>query len=161
MTSSSSEPLIVCYDGSPHAKQAVEYAGRMFPGGFALVLTVWQPTAGLGSLAWSGAIDRMDDFAALDRSAADNAGRVAEEGAELARRAGLDAQPLAAETAGPIWKEVVDLADQHDAAMIIVGSRGHSTLASILLGSVSNAVVHHATRATLVVHGQDPEPAPS
>jgi len=153
MTSSPAHPLILCYDGSPHARRAIDFAARMFHGGFALVLTVWQPTAGLGSLAWSGALETMDDYVAIDRSAAENAGHIADEGVDIARRAGLDAKPLAIESTGPIWKTIVDTADTHDGVMIVVGSRGHTTIASILLGSVSNAVVHHAEQPTLVVHG--------
>lgn len=155
MTSSASHPLIICYDGSPHAKDAIKYAAGMFPGGFALVVTVWQPTAGLGSLAWAGALDSMDGYVEMDRSAAENAGRVAEEGVDFARRAGLGAKPLAVESDGPIWKTIVDIADTHQAAMIVMGSRGHSTFASFLLGSVSNAVVHHANQPTLVIHRHD------
>ena len=38
--------------------------------------------------------------------------------------------------------------------MIVLGSRGLGGIKSFVLGSVSSAVVHHATRPTLVVrHG--------
>lgn len=162
MTSSPSQPLMLCYDGSQHAKHAVAYAAGMFPGGHALVVTAWQPTVELGSLAWSGALERMDTFGEMDRAVAENAGRLAADGAELARRAGLVAEPLVVEAVGPVWKTLVDVADRRDAVMIIMGSRGRATLASILLGSVSNAVVHHAGQPTLVVHGgEEDEDAPT
>jgi nucleotide-binding universal stress UspA family protein len=157
MTAASSHPLIICYDGSSHAKHAIDYAARMFPGGFALVVTVWQPTAGLGSLAWAGALDSMGGYVQMDRSAAENAGRIAQEGVEIARRAGLGAKPLAVESAGPIWKTIVDIASTHQGTMIVMGSRGHSSFASILLGSVSNAVLHHADRPTLVIPARENE----
>jgi nucleotide-binding universal stress UspA family protein len=35
---------------------------------------------------------------------------------------------------------------------IVLGSRGLTGLRSVLLGSVSTAVVHHADRPTLVIH---------
>src|SRR4051794_12319086 len=38
-------PLLLCYDGSEHARDAVERAGSLFAGRDAVVLTVWQPTA--------------------------------------------------------------------------------------------------------------------
>jgi nucleotide-binding universal stress UspA family protein len=160
MTSSASHPLILCYDGSSHAKHAVEYAAGMFPDGFALVVTVWQPTAGLGSLAWAGALETMAGYVEMDRAAAEHAGRIAQEGVDIARRAGLVAAPLAVESAGPIWKAIVDIADTHQGVMIVMGSRGHSTFASILLGSVSNAVVHHADQPTLVIHRRDDAEGP-
>ena len=48
---------------------------------------------------------------------------------------------------------LIDMAK--DAEMIVVGSRGHSALGS-LLGSVSAGLVQHAHRAVAVIHDEDP-----
>jgi nucleotide-binding universal stress UspA family protein len=116
-------------------------------------LTVWQPTAALGSFSWEGQAAGMVDFVELDRAGAEDAGRIAEEGVRLAREAGLEAEPLAIKAAGPVWKTIVETADAQEAAAIVMGSRGLTGVRSMLLGSVSSAVVHHADRPTLVVHG--------
>ena len=79
-------------------------------------------------------------------------GRVADEGVRIAREAGFEAEPLAIKATGPVWKTIVETADRHDAAAIVIGSRGLTGVRSMLLGSVSSAVVHHADRPTLVVH---------
>lgn len=150
-TSTADGPLVLCYDGSEDARHAVQRAGALFAGDHVLVLTVWQPPGGLGSFAWSGATESMDDFVEIDRSAAELAGRVAREGASIAQAAGLDAEPVAVKATGSIWTTIVEIADRHDAATIIMGSRGLTGLRSRLLGSVSSAVVHHADRPTLVV----------
>ncbi|HYT25970.1 MAG TPA: universal stress protein [Actinomycetota bacterium] len=42
-------------------------------------------------------------------------------------------------------------AQQHEAEMIVVGSRGHTATQRLLLGSVSTRLVHHADRPVLVV----------
>jgi nucleotide-binding universal stress UspA family protein len=145
-------PLLVCYDGSEDAKHAIGCAGGLFGARHVLVLTIWQPAAGLGGFAWSSAMLPMVDFVELDRAATEEAGRVAKEGARIASDAGLDAEPVAVKATEPVWKTIIEIADSHDAAVIVVGSRGVTRVHSMLLGSVSGAVVHHAERPTLVVH---------
>jgi nucleotide-binding universal stress UspA family protein len=154
MFTSRTDALILCYDGSGDAKHAIERAGLLFRGGHAVVLTVWQPTSGLGSFAWSGATAGMVNFVELDRAAADDGGRIAEEGVRIAREAGLEAEPIAIKATGSVWETIIEIADRHQAALIVMGSRGLTGLRSILLGSVSSAVVHHADRPTLVVPPQ-------
>jgi nucleotide-binding universal stress UspA family protein len=75
-----------------------------------------------------------------------------ERGGRIAKQAGLVAEPVAIEATGPVWKTILEAADHHDAATIVMGSRGLTGVRSILLGSVSRAVVHHADRPTLVTH---------
>jgi nucleotide-binding universal stress UspA family protein len=149
--SSANGPLILCYDGSEDARHAIRRAGKLFAGRRARVVTVWQPTAAPGSLGFAGETAGMVDLFELDRAAA-KAGRcVAEEGAGLAREAGLLAEPVAVQAAGSVWKTIVKIADGDDAAAIVMGSRGRTGLRALLLGSVSSAVVHHANRPTLIV----------
>lgn len=144
-------PLLLCYDGSDNAQHAARRAGDLFGGHSALVLTVWQRTIVMGDFGWSGAGAPMLDYAEFDRVSAEAARRRAEEGVGLARDAGLNAQPLAVEATGPVWKTVIETADEQDAAVIVMGSRGLSGVASVLLGSVSSHVVHHANRPSLVI----------
>lgn len=150
-TSSADGPLILCYDGSKDAKHAIRRAGGLFAGRRARVVTVWQPTAAPGGLGFAGETAGMVDLFELDRAAAQAGDRVADEGARLAREAGLLAEPVAVQAAGPVWKTIVELADRDDAATIVMGSRGRAGLRAMLLGSVSSAVVHHADRPTLIV----------
>jgi nucleotide-binding universal stress UspA family protein len=152
-------PLLIGYDGSEHAKDAIKSAAGLLAVKDALVVTVWQPTADLGAFAWYGAGPNLVNFAELDRAGAEAGGRVAEEGARIAREAGLRAEPIAIEATPPVWKTIVETAHLHDAAAIVMGSRGLTGLRSMLLGSVSNGVVHHADRPTLVIHRPDGDDA--
>jgi nucleotide-binding universal stress UspA family protein len=144
-------PLLLCYDGSEDAKHAIEHARRLLGDRHALVVTVWQPTPALGSLAFAGATDSMFDFVEANRAVAELGGRIAGDGVRIAEQAGIHAEPVAVEATGPVWKTIVEIADRHDAATIVMGSRGLTGLTSMLLGSVSSAVVHHADRPTLVI----------
>jgi nucleotide-binding universal stress UspA family protein len=150
-TSSVGGPLILSYDGSEDARHAVMHAGALFAGRRALVVTVWQPTAAPGGLGFAGETAGMVDLFGPDRAAEQAAHSTAEEGTRLARTAGLLAEPVAVQASGPIWKTIVEIADRDDAAAIVLGSRGRAGLRAMLLGSVSNAVVHHADRPTVVV----------
>ena len=133
-------PLLLCYDGSEDAKHAIEHAGRLLGGRDALVVTVWQPTPALGSSASVGATDLMFDFVEVDRAAADLGERVARDGVRIAQQAGLYAKPVAVEATGLVWKTIVEIADRHNAATIVMGSRGLTGLRPLLLGSVSSAI---------------------
>lgn len=53
---------------------------------------------------------------------------------------------------GPVWNLIVEAADQQGANLIVIGSRGRSGIAHILLGSVAAAVAQHSKRSVLIVH---------
>ena len=80
-----------------------------------------------------------------------------EEARALAAERGIEAETemLRGETVD----ELVAYADTIDADLIVVGSRGHGSLASAVLGSVSRGVLREARRPVLVVRGT-PVPAP-
>jgi nucleotide-binding universal stress UspA family protein len=52
---------------------------------------------------------------------------------------------------GQVAQALSTAADELDADMIVVGSRGRSNLASLALGGVSHKLLHLATRPVLVV----------
>jgi nucleotide-binding universal stress UspA family protein len=152
-------PLLICYDGSEDAKQAIRSAGGLLGGRHALLLTVWEPTAAPGGLAWLGDGTSIVNFAELDRAAAEHGDRVADEGVRIAREEGLGAEPVTIKAAAPIWRTILEIADREEAAAIVMGCRGLTGVRSLLVGSVSSAVIHHAVRPTLVVHRHSEEGA--
>jgi nucleotide-binding universal stress UspA family protein len=146
-------PILVCYDGSDDSKQAVARAAELFPGRPAVVLHVWEPlkevaavppVPGLYGMLEAG-LDEMD------RAGTEISARTAAEGAEQARVAGLDAEPLSVSASGRAWRNILKIARERDAQAIVVGQRGIGGAERVLLGSVSTAVVHHADRPVLVV----------
>ena len=75
---------------------------------------------------------------------------------ELARAAGLDARGEAVESGSTAWRVLAATAETRDAAVVVAGSQGHGAVASVLLGSVSAGLVHHAERPTLIVRAPAP-----
>ncbi len=145
-------PLLLCYDGSENARYAIERAGVLLGRRRAVVVTVWRAAADLGITDWMEVPASVVNFVELDRAAAEGGARLAEEGVRIASEAGLEADAFAVKAAGPVWKTILETAEHLDAAAIVMGSRGLAGFRSMLLGSVSNAVVHHTQRPALVIH---------
>jgi nucleotide-binding universal stress UspA family protein len=52
---------------------------------------------------------------------------------------------------GQAGREIVDAAHAHDAGVIVMGSRGHSGMTGLVLGSTAHQVIHLSDRPVLVV----------
>jgi nucleotide-binding universal stress UspA family protein len=142
-----SGPVVFAYDGSDLAREGIEEAGRLLDaGGDALVVTVWQPFD-VGFLPAGGI--QFDAAEIADVRAA--AAQTAAAGAALAEAAGFRAQSAEVERS-PTWKGIAELADEHDARLIVLGSHGRSGLSGVLVGSVTSAVAAHSRRSVLIVH---------
>jgi nucleotide-binding universal stress UspA family protein len=142
-----SGPVVFAYDGSELAQHAIDEAGRLLEaGGEALVVTVWQPFD-VGFLPAAGL--RFDAAQIADVRAA--AAQTAAAGAALAQAAGFRAQSAEIEKS-PTWKGIAELADAHDARLIVLGSHGRSGLTGALVGSVAGTVAAHSRRSVLIVH---------
>jgi nucleotide-binding universal stress UspA family protein len=145
--------VILCYDGSADAKAAIDRAGALLKSSPAVVLAVWEPfidviaRAGLG-MAYAGTDWDGDE---VDTASERNAAALAEEGAARARELGLDARPQTTARNGGIAGAILDVGDELDAEAIVLGSRGLTGVKSLLLGSVSHAVLQHADRPVIVV----------
>jgi nucleotide-binding universal stress UspA family protein len=147
MSANAIKPILICYDGSEGARRAIETTGAMFPGSKAIVLHAWSPIATVAACYGGLTMPPYDDEAVQDE-----ASKVAEEGCNLAKAAGLKAQPETTEiTLDGTWHALLDIAEEYDAALIVLGGRGLSTFKSVVLGSVSHSVTQHAHLPVLVV----------
>ena len=145
-------PLLLCYDGSEDAKHAIEHAGAPARRSGCAGRDRLAPDACAGQLRVRGR-DRQHVRLRRGQSRRRRHSVAASPPTASASReqAGLHAEPVAVEATGPVWKTIVDIADRNDAATIVMGSRGLTGLRSMLLGSVSSAIVQHADRPTLVI----------
>lgn len=145
--------ILICYDGSDDAKAAIQHAGELLSGQSATVLTVWQPIAVMGTRAPTAFmfLPSLLDAEEIDQASADAATERAEEGAKLAAEAGLDAESLSCAQVSTTADAILSTAERLGASAILMGSRGLTGLRSLLLGSVSHAVIQHADRPVIVV----------
>lgn len=140
-------PVLFAYDGSELAKHAIEQAGiQLASGRDALVVCVWQP----GDVGFVPVGERHFNAAQATevRGAAEE---TAAHGASLAKEAGFRPQSMAV-AAAPTWKGIVEVADERQASLIVLGSHRRKGLAGHLLGSVTAAVVAHSASSVLIVH---------
>ena len=149
------EPVVVAYDGSAPARAAIAHAARLFPSRPTVVVSVCQSVAAAtpATLIAVPASVAREAQTRLDAESARHAEMLAEEGAALARDAGADASATAVTLSGPVWPAIIEVADEEDAAVVVMGSRGRSTLTEAVLGSVSRGVLHHCRRPVMIVHG--------
>jgi len=138
-------PLLICYDDSTGARHAVESAATLFPGRRAVVLDVAPAVTAQESLADLAPV--IPNFEEINTADALSKARV---GAEFARAHGLEAEPRA-DFAAPTWDGVVEAANDLDAAVIVIGSRGLRGAREVFEGSLSHEVAEHAGRPVLIV----------
>jgi len=94
-------------------------------------------------------IAQMGDVPSESDAEADQAVR---EGVDLLRQAGIDAEGEVRQTTfGHAAREIVADAKEHDAGVIIMGSRGRGDFAGALLGSTAHKVIHLADRPVMVI----------
>lgn len=145
--------ILIAFDGSDDARSAVEYAARHLKPEPTVIMTVWEPL--LTQITWAPlatAIPVTAEAPGDKYEEEKQAEQLAGKGAEIALAAGLTEVTTRAERGGgPVWAAIVDVADELNASLVVTGSRGLAGARSVILGSVSTRVLHHAHRPVLVV----------
>ena len=134
--------ILLATDGSSHAGKALEYARDLALRDDAQVIVVhaFEPVPTHLGEPW------RDQIVARHV----NVGReVADEAAQKLREAGVDVILEVLE--GPPADAILRVADVRQPDLIVMGSRGHGELASLLLGSVSHRVLAHTHVPVMVV----------
>ncbi len=140
-------PVLIAYDGSDFARAAITKTAEVLAARRVIVLTVWQ-VLDVNAFFSAGRIPiDQSVIEAVERDAA----ATSEEGAALAREAGLEAEAVAIRGV-PVWRGIVDFADERAAEVIVLGSHGRTGLSHVMLGSVAATVAQHAARSVLIVH---------
>lgn len=138
--------ILLAIDGSPDARQALAYARDLAlrDGAQVIVVHAFEPVPIYLGDPW------RDRLAARHVSAGHE---VADSAAQSLKEAGVDVIVEVLE--GPPADAILKVADVRECDLIVMGSRGYGTLASLLLGSVSHRVLAHARAPVMVVKAQE------
>jgi nucleotide-binding universal stress UspA family protein len=150
--SAGSHPTLLCYDGSVSAKHALTVAAAALAGHPLLLLHIWRPPLAARTDAFSDPVEKSGPpVATLEHLALERATEIADEGQEQASSLGLDAVLRLEPERGDIGQAIVHVAEQVDASLIVIGTRGRTAVQQGLLGSVSGVVLARSTRPVLVI----------
>ena len=143
--------ITVGFDGSPGAERALRWAMTEAAARRALltVLTVHPAPAS----AWTG----QPITVPADEAAVQRARQVAEEAvAKAAAELGDSVAALVTVRSVSGFPAEALIQASADADLVVVGSRGTNPVRRLLVGSVSNEVLHHAHGPVVVVPGDRP-----
>jgi nucleotide-binding universal stress UspA family protein len=131
--------VLVAYDGSASSRRALDETAKLARNGTAVtVVSVAEPLPQVGRAAAM----RVPEEDELRR-------RQLDEAREILRERGIEAATV--ERCGDPAAMIVDEAAAEGADLIVLGTRGLGARKRLLHGSVSTAVLHHATSNVLVV----------
>jgi nucleotide-binding universal stress UspA family protein len=135
------ERIIVAVDGSEPSMRAAAAAERIAARvGFEVVVVHILEVAYSGAAVWTPEMSEGQARELVEGIARGMTGR------------GLRARAVVREaTPGRVAKELLDVAAQEEAEVVVVGSRGQSRLESVVLGSTAYRIVHLADRPVLIV----------
>lgn len=143
--------VLMATDGSPSAGIAVDLlAGLAWPDGseIRVVEAIESGTAIFGGPWPAIAVVQAEELEAeLQRTAGDDVNRARD------RLQGPGREVTVEVLRGRPATAIVEAAKTFRADLIVVGSRGHGTIETMLLGSVSAEIVDHATVPVLVARG--------
>lgn len=138
------ERILVAVDGSPHSLKGVEHAIRLAKGlSLELELANVLPPILLSPSIYGDTITK------LEAGNKQEATQVLEAARRLATDAGLDAKTIM--LTGAPAEALADRAKEISAWAVVIGAKGHGPVSRVLLGSITDRLVHISTRPVLVI----------
>jgi len=95
-------------------------------------------------------IGGMPNMAEIEQIQREQVDKIVEKAVGKIKAARNDLQISSQTATGSPESRIVEIAEEWKADLIVVGSHGYNAWERLLLGSVSNAVVHHAPCSVLV-----------
>jgi nucleotide-binding universal stress UspA family protein len=141
--------IVWATDGSKHADRALDYAIQVAQRDGASLHIVHVVEKFLGSRV-AGQDQRVDEPEIQDK--------IKGQAASVRSEQGFETHVHMPSTAGSVAKVIAETSQRAGADLIVVGTRGHSTVAGAILGSVTQHLLHLAHCPVLAVPplGQTP-----
>jgi nucleotide-binding universal stress UspA family protein len=138
--------MLIAVDGSEHSRRAIEAAAhlaRQMQSVQVVLLNVADAMVFYGELP-------PFDLEAVERAQSQHQERLLSEALAHARACGLQ-QVQTQSAVGLAAQEILRVADERGADQIVMGTHGRGAVGSLLLGSVTQRVVHQAKVPVLLV----------
>jgi len=135
--------IVFATDGSVHSQRALDYARdltRLHDATLYLVHVYHKVSDLLGTQEYDAILEHR---ISAGKKIIEKAGKEFE-------KAGITYHVELLES--PMAEAIINVAETRGADLIIIGARGLSSLEGLLLGSVSQKVIHHASCPVLVIH---------
>lgn len=149
MSKNDARKIVVALDGSGHSLKALDAGAELAreTGGSLSLLYVFPHRSGM-SAALSG-IDEQSSREGLERRKEEFGKRIFSEAEDrLGSATGIaDRYSLAGDPA----EEIIDFMEEHPDAHLVLGRRGTSHVKRLIMGGVSDKVVHHASGLVTIV----------
>jgi nucleotide-binding universal stress UspA family protein len=143
--------IVVAADGSPASGEGLKQVAELATRTGAKVTVVHVRHVPAGSLLAPG-ISNPSLLEALDEQEAD----VRQQAGRILDGTGVDWELVVPE--GSPGEEIVRVADEGDADLVVVGSNRHSSLHNRLLGSTAAHLATHARAPVLIMRSRAPSP---
>lgn len=150
------QKILVPLDGSDHSLKALDIAIQVAKkfGGKIMLVHVYSVAAVTSMVLEPGIAGGVPVFEPYDVSgfveaARKTGNRILSDGEKKVKDARVEVDSLLKE--GHIVQEIIRVAKESNFELIVMGARGVSHIKEMLLGSVSDGVMHHVTCPVLVV----------
>ena|SRR6476661_4411251 len=148
--------ILFATDGSKRSSAAIEMLKHFALGSedSVSIVTVIDMAVPMGIDIYGG---YLPDTTQLEKAARENADKILSEAADTLRSyfEGSEIDIATEVLFGSPERRIVEKAEEIHPDLVVVGSHSHSRWERLLIGSVSNSVVHHAPCSVLVVRTPD------
>ena len=144
--------IVTSTDGSPNGARALD-AGIQLAKAFGAELIVLSVAPQILPTVYSpvGVAGPVLDYSAYYDALAKDTKKIVDDGVQKAKQQGVNARGAALTTVNSVAEAIIAESEKENADLIVVGTRGLGGFKKLVLGSVSSAVVAHATSSVLVV----------